>query len=549
MSNESLPTTSDTDQTEPITDKEMIRSLVRDEIEAWWTSGRSVDALKRAELKSGGLEARLRRDWGLPPRSRTLPGSSATDAESDQDRHARPSSRLGRRFLVPLPGEPVDKSRKARASSPLARRMRALADYRGAVGDLTRHANNFDLFDSEGLLAEWVASNAVRVVGLNETLVGLYSQIGLVVDQQPNVAAVGKVEQHERVVVSDAMTVLVTDSSHEDTRAGLEVAGGVGDSVESFEQSVGDVVDVVSGVEFVPDAAVDENAGHETSPSVGGCGDHSVGETGPAEDSVESSAGTEQSSRIDASHLRRTEWKASLANANLKVSEARLKVETLRVAFAEHRLELVEASLQADDREREERRSRAFANRVVALGKNLHYLGLQIARDGEVLLGHIERQELTQAHRTSPSVGERGSSTVGDGQAAEGLDDALRSRSPGDLPDQLVDEYARVFLDGASEWWRQDDPHCTPAPMTPAVTSGIRRVLERVEAERAVSALASDGMDESGHVVWRSVAGANVYARPRVVKLHQRFGKFTPGGARRLAAALIAAADVAEGRR
>ncbi|UVT24940.1 hypothetical protein NXT08_22325 [Rhodococcus pyridinivorans] len=407
MSNESLPTTSDTDQTEPITDKEMIRSLVRDEIEAWWTSGRSVDALKRAESKSSVLEDRLRQDWGLPPRSRTLPGSSATAAKSAQDRPTQYRHRLGRRFQVPLPGELTGKSRKTASSAPVSRRLQVLADYQAAVDDLARHALNFDLFDREGLLAEWVANNAARIVGLNETLVGLYGQIGLVVDQQPNVATVGEMEHHERVVVSDAMSVLVTDPSHQHPGPGVEVVGGVGDPVEPFEQGVGDVVDVVSGVEFVPDTAVDENACHETSPSVGGCGDHSVGE-----------------------------------------------------------------------------------------------------------------QEVPAAD--SPVAGT--------------------------FTDEVVDEYARVFLDGASEWWRQDDPHCTPAPMTPAVTSGIRRVLERVEAERAVSALASDGMDESGHVVWRSVAGANVYARPRVVKLHQWFGKFTPGGARRLAAALSAAADVAEGR-
>lgn len=152
-------------------------------------------------------------------------------------------------------------------------------------------------------------------------------------------------------------------------------------------------------------------------------------------------------------------------------------------------------------------------------------------------------RELGQLHESSPTADGCGDHSVGEQEVPADV-----SRAAGTPTERLVDEYARVFLDGASEWWRQDDPHFTPAPMTPAVKSGIRRVLAKFEAERSVPVVEPDGMDESGRVAWTSVAGANVYAMPQVVHVYWAWGKFMPKGARRLAAALVAAADVAEGR-
>lgn len=355
-------------------------------------------------------------------------------------RHVQNRNRLGRRFQAPLPGEPVDKSRKTQPSSPLAQRLRALGNYQAAVHDLREHAGNFDLFDREGLLAEWVANNAVRIVGLNETLVGLYGQIGLVVDQQPNIAAVGEVEHHERVVVSDAMSVLVADPSHQHPGPGVEVVGGVGDPVESFEQGVGDVVDVVSGVEFVPDAAVDENAGHDSSPSVGGCGDHSVGESGPAEDSAESSAGTPATSAEV-----RLDWPGSTAKAAL-VSDA-------------------EGNLYV-----------AAKTPVGMVGDEAHEFANLIRHLSEVA-------QLACGLRVAPSTDDLCKARQPDMTWIRGDDHELGDEQ---AEDERVDRYAQLFLDGAAEWWREEQSDFAPAPMTPAVKSGIRAVLAEIDKERPI---------------------------------------------------------------
>ncbi|TWH05510.1 hypothetical protein L618_008700000020 [Rhodococcus rhodochrous J45] len=74
---------------------------------------------------------------------------------------------------------------------------------------------------------------------------------------------------------------------------------------------------------------------------------------------------------------------------------------------------------------------------------------------------------------------------LGFDDAADALRTAARNSKSRSDEDERVDRYARVFLDGAAEWWREDQSDFTPIPMTPAVKAGIRAVLAEVEKERA----------------------------------------------------------------
>lgn len=74
---------------------------------------------------------------------------------------------------------------------------------------------------------------------------------------------------------------------------------------------------------------------------------------------------------------------------------------------------------------------------------------------------------------------------LGFDDAADALRTAARNSKSRSDEDECVDRYARVFLDGAAEWWREDQYDFTPIPMTPAVKSGIRAVLAEVEREQA----------------------------------------------------------------
>ncbi|QOV97642.1 hypothetical protein [Rhodococcus pyridinivorans] len=75
---------------------------------------------------------------------------------------------------------------------------------------------------------------------------------------------------------------------------------------------------------------------------------------------------------------------------------------------------------------------------------------------------------------------------LGFDDAADALRTAARNTKSRSGEDERVDRYAQLFLDGAAEWWREDQADFTPAPMTPAVKFGIRAVLAEADKERPI---------------------------------------------------------------
>ncbi|WP_418344956.1 hypothetical protein [Rhodococcus pyridinivorans] len=259
--------------------------------------------------------------------------------------------------------------------------------------------------------------------------------------------------------------------------------------------------------------------------------DRSVGEAGPVEDSVESSTGTEESpstlprprdalrkarevaAEWDAAGSLLCEWFAGdgvqtqpkssfLVQTRCDVVLPLIGRFVARVEFHDHGgrwgNEQPDRGLTAATEGEEVAAAQRFE-----VQQDVNQVLTDCSRNGVGLRPVVDRSPRFIRHESSPSVDEVGTSTVGDGQAAEGIDEALRSqrrRSPtgggvqvdddelGDeqADDERVDRYAQLFLDGAAEWWREEQSDFTPAPMTPAVKSGIRAVLAEVDQERPI---------------------------------------------------------------
>jgi len=262
----------DTDQKRQV----QIRALVREEIDAWWTSGRPLTALKLAESSSDGLEDRLRREWGIPPRAHTTAECSAADGDPAAESHEASNKWV----------------KWTHSSSELAAlRKKAIDDGTRIVvaNDITA-CEVFPSRDSRGLQdGTIVFIEDDRTAGV-DAAVKLLHELGVHLDIRAS--AVCECELRVAVDEHSRGTYIASVGA-----VGLEVQmlpklDALGDhDVDSADKRV-----VRTERERPVSDLVDHHT-HNSSPSVGGCGDHSVGEPGPAEGSTESSAGTEKSAR------------------------------------------------------------------------------------------------------------------------------------------------------------------------------------------------------------------------------------------------------------